>query len=149
MTDHNCLAEMLELQRKLEMETYGHTDPSKMTDKERTRFIQINMFCLTDEIHEAASEVGWKPWALSNHVNEDAFKSELVDAWHFFMNLLLVARMGPTELHERYMAKNRVNQQRQKEGYDGLAGKCPVCHRDFNDVGVLCTLENHYTGEKP
>src|SRR5690606_37354927 len=82
------LERMLVAQRQLQVDSFG-VDPLKLTGDERAEFIRWNALALTDEIHEMLGEVGWKPWATARHVNHDLAVKELVDAWHFFMNLLL------------------------------------------------------------
>jgi len=128
------LAEIFNLQRELQTSSYGY-DPAEMQGEERTTFIMWNVVALTDELHEALAEVGWKPWATSRHVNEEALKGELVDALHFFINLCLVSGMDVDELHARYLEKRNRNAKRQAEGYDGVTGKCPICKRALDDVG--------------
>ena len=71
-------------------------------------------------------------------MNEDAAKGELVDVFHFFMNLCMVAHMGPEELMQRYIEKRNVNAKRQEEGYDGVSTKCPECKRALDDPAVQC-----------
>lgn len=128
-------------------------DPFNFNDEEtRAEFIRWNILALTDELHEALAEVGWKPWATNRDINVDAFLKEMVDAWHFFLNLLLAAasadevrftdRIVLGEFFETaYKAKHEVNIKRQLEGYDGKSGKCPTCHRDLAETNWT----NHYT----
>lgn len=103
-------------------------------------FMRWNAYALTDELHEATAETGWKPWATSRHLNQEAFMKEMVDAFHFFMNMLLAANPGadPDDIAqafcEAYFAKNAVNAQRQIDGYDGLSTKCPHCHRELSET---------------
>lgn len=135
------LERMLREQRELQlvMPPAGR-DPAELEGEDRTSFISWNVLALTDELHELLDEVGWKPWATSRHVNEDRALAELVDAWHFMMNLLwAVAGRGvlgdagvlAAVLEARYQDKRAVNEQRQVDGYDGVTGKCPRCHRDL------------------
>ena len=144
MDSTNKLEKMFEAQRLLQIEAYGK-DPAEITDPvERIQFIKDMHIALTDELHEALSETGWKPWATSQHVNEEAFKGELIDAWHFFMNLCMAVNMGPEELHDRYMKKRQKNIQRQIDGYDGVSTKCPGCGRALDDDAVRCTKNPNY-----
>src|SRR5690606_23168798 len=93
---------------------------------------------LIDELHEALAEIGWKPWATSQHFNQAAVKGELVDAFHFFMNLCMVAKVSPEDLIQGYINKSAKNIQRQADGYDGVSTKCPRCNRALDDEAVLC-----------
>lgn len=137
------LEEMLNLQENLQSGTYqGGVSPRNFSLEGKIEFIKTNVIAITDEIHEALGEVGWKPWASSKHINEEAFKAELIDAWHFFMNLWIVAGGTADELHDMYKAKREKNIQRQHEGYDGVTGKCPHCKRALDDEAVKCWVES-------
>lgn len=140
MESPDSLKQMFNAQRALQIKAYGK-DPSDITNpQERIQFIKDMHIAITDELHEALDETGWKPWATSNHVNEEAFKGELVDAWHFFMNLCMIVNMGPEELQERYMKKRQKNFDRQEAGYDGVSTKCPGCGRALDDEAVYCRI---------
>lgn len=133
-------------QMDMQVNVFGDGIPLHKYPPERAvQFIAVQAYALEDEIHEATDEVGWKPWASSNHINEDAFKGELVDAFHFFMNLMGVVDMQPAELLERYELKAAKNLKRQQEGYDGVSTKCPICHRALDDDAVKCTANPEMT----
>jgi dimeric dUTPase (all-alpha-NTP-PPase superfamily) len=132
------LTHMLHMQRTLQLMYNDGKTIEDFTDEERMQAIRDNVLACTDELHEALAETGWKPWASSNHLNVEAFKSELVDAWHFFMNLMLHSGMTADDLYQGYVAKNRKNIQRQAEGYDGVSTKCPGCKRAYDDDAVSC-----------
>lgn len=131
------LVEMMQLQLQLQTKAYGK-DPRELAGQERIDFFKDMKLALQDELHEALDEIGWKPWATSKHWNDDAVKGELVDAWHFMMNLFIVADLSPNELFQRYVAKRQKNIERQKAGYDGVSTKCPVCKRALDDDSVEC-----------
>lgn len=137
---HDYLSEMFRRQDELQRKAYGGS-PRRLTGEERVQYIKDMTLALTDELHEALQEVGWKPWATSRHLNRDAYVSELIDAWHFLMNLFLVAGVTPSEFFVLYMQKADRNQERQDEGYDGIAGKCPICRRALDDPAVTCSRQ--------
>lgn len=116
------LQEMIDLQAKLQSETYGK-DISKLDTREKIEAYRINMMALQDELHEALNEMSWKPWANAEYFNADRVQQELVDAWHFFMNLMIISGMDAEKLHLRYLAKRKVNIKRQEDGYDGVSTK--------------------------
>lgn len=124
-------------QLNLQIESYG-SDPRELMGDERIDFIRWNVLALEDELHEALAETGWKPWATSRHINTDKFHGELVDAFHFFMNLCLVSGLTADQLLERYFEKRAINAKRQARGYDGVDGKCPKCRRALDDPTVVC-----------
>lgn len=144
-------SEVLQAQHTLQVDSFKY-DPLLLTDEQRVEFIRWNVLALEDELHEMLDEVGWKPWASSRHVNEDAAMKELVDAFHFFMNLMMaVAPRGtvPEEIARdfvlAYHAKRERNAERQVEGYDGINGKCPSCHRDLKEVPIITLSDNGTT----
>lgn len=133
------LAFMLKLQLDLQKRytPFGKA-PADLDPGDKMEYIRTQILALTDELHEAMAETGWKPWASSNHINVEAFKGELVDAWHFFMNLMLSVGMTSEELFQAYVGKNAVNHLRQDQGYDGVSTKCPGCKRAYDDKATLC-----------
>ena len=136
----DMLAEAFDLQHELQIRSFG-SDPAELQGEERIEFFKNMKLALQDELHEALQEMGWKPWATSKHFNTEAVQGELVDAFHFFMNLCIVAEMTPNMLFDKYLAKRTKNQKRQEEGYDGVSTKCPGCKRALDDDAVDCSLK--------
>lgn len=132
------LEKMLEMQRELQVKHYGAA-PDTLEGEERIQFVKDMHIALTDELHEALAEVSWKPWAKAEYFNEAAYKGELVDAFHFFMNLMMAGHITADDLFEGYVKKNALNAKRQIEGYDGVSTKCPGCGRALDDEAVQCT----------
>lgn len=134
-------ARMLELQSQLQTETYGYNF-QRMLTADRVRYIKEMKLALDAELQEALDETSWKTWITRNYINRDAYVGELVDALHFFMNMLLVLGDDPadlaSEVFTRYCLKHRVNAQRQLDGYDGVSTKCNQCHRALDDPAVAC-----------
>ena len=103
-----------ELQRKM---------PKEM-DESKQEYINQMFLALFDELTEAMRETKWKNpdstmygWKKGQKFNEEAFKEELVDALHFFINLCLASRMDSNELFTRYVYKRNINKKRQKNEY--------------------------------
>lgn len=132
---------MLEKQLQLQLKIIRR-DPRDLEGEELMEYIRLNVLCIEDELHEALKECGWKPWATSRHLNRELFMKEMVDAWHFFMNIMLAISPGrlPLDIAEEfaqmYVEKNRINAERQATGYDGVENKCRNCHRDLDTLGV-------------
>ncbi len=140
------LGAIFERQRRLQKTFHGR-DPEFFSPEEKMQYITACAYALIDEVGEATDETGWKPWASSNHINRDAYKGELVDALHFFVNLCLVAGISAEEIIDGYFAKASKNEARQVAGYDGVTGKCSVCKRALDDDAVLCTTTGCVLGE--
>lgn len=141
---YGYLSKQLRLQRGMKQANpnVDTGDPYEMTFEELARFITWNVTALMAELGEMLNEVGWKPWASSRHINMPAAMDEMVDAWHFFLNILLAqAAWHKVDLstmalafEAQYVKKNAKNLQRQIEGYDGVSGKCAHCHRELDSI---------------
>jgi hypothetical protein len=116
----------------------GSYPGANIGDEERIQFLKDMLLAAEDELHEALGEIGWKPWATSRHINREAFKSELVDTFQFFMNLCFGVGLTPHELAKLHEAKVEKNIQRHVIGYDGVSTKCPMCKRALDDDSVSC-----------
>ena len=139
--NNTAITHMLENQREMQENVYGDGTPThKLPDLERMDYIRTQVLALENELHEFLGETGWKPWAKSNHINAEACKGELVDAWHFFMNLMNHVEMTSEDLVNGYWTKQKKNRDRQTAGYDGRAEKCPICKRALDDEAVMCTV---------
>lgn len=136
------LQDMLYEQERAQRDSHG-LDLVSLTGEDRIDAIRWNVLALEDELHEALAETGWRPWATSRHVNREAFLGELIDAWHFLMNLFLLADTDAEEIERLYFAKRAKNDKRQRDGYDGVSEKCPGCGRALDDDAVECGLSTN------
>lgn len=137
------LVHMLQTQRDLQINSFG-SDPCTLEGPAKVFFIRWNQQAANAELFEMLDETGWKVWATSRHVNADEAFKEMIDCWHFFMNILLaiygeeIEKYGmqwlADQFTEQYLAKKEVNAKRQTDGYDGIFGKCPACHRDRKET---------------
>jgi len=117
------LQDMLGLQKSLQ-EYLGY-DFDAMSIEERVAMIKEYSIHLNQEVNEALYELPFfKPWKdYSNMTIEEQsagihkYKEELIDAWHFFMNMMLLVDFKPDEFYSMYMEKNAENIERQKRGY--------------------------------
>lgn len=135
---------MLEMQLQLQKRHMKDGNPGDLVGDDMAIFMTWNFAACVKELSEATDEVGWKPWATNRDINYTRFMGEMVDAFHFFMNMMLCAGQGlsPADLAEdftkAYLTKNEVNAQRQIQGYDGVTGKCEVCHRELIGKPPMC-----------
>lgn len=119
-----ALETMLNLQRLFQ----HNVDPRFESDDLRAKaaFIRDHYVYLDQELQEALYEVpyfkNWKDYSkMTDEEIVEAYskaKEEIVDAWHFFMNLMLGLGMTAEELYDGYILKNKENIRRQEEGYD-------------------------------
>lgn len=117
---------------RLQFQAYGYVMP--MEGDELADFVTWNHTAAVKELSEALDEVGWKIWAAPRGwVNRDAFIRELVDVSHFIANMAVSVGCTDEEWWVRYRAKQGLNAKRQADGYDGVVGKCHVCHRAIDD----------------
>jgi dimeric dUTPase (all-alpha-NTP-PPase superfamily) len=106
---------LFSIQEKLQ-ELYGYKFPFK-DEKKRQEYISDNALNLYVEIGESIKNTKYKKWKKNQEFNEEEFKKELVDCWHFLINLTLASGMDSEDLLKRYIEKNNENKQRINEGY--------------------------------
>lgn len=127
MSEFDRLAQMFHHQREMQISHFG-ADPQELQGEDRKRFVTAMAYSVVNEIVEATNEIAWKPWAATDKLHRDAYIEEIIDAWHFMINMLLVANVSPEEFHMAYFMKAQVNKERQESGYTGN-DKCPECGR--------------------
>jgi phosphoribosyl-ATP pyrophosphohydrolase len=128
---------MMDRQAELQR-TLSGSDPRTRSPEEQMEYLREMFVALVSELNEAMDETGWKTWATSNHINRDAFLSEMVDLLQFWMNMVALTGATASEIRNKLERKHFINYRRLTEGYDGL-NKCPVCMRALDDEHVMCT----------
>lgn len=127
------LEEILNAQYLLQRHINGY-DIEDQTTAQRIENIKLNVLAATAELHECLAEMSWKPWAKGEpRINHSAAAVEVIDAFHFMLNIMLHLGMTSDTIYDVYMNKNQVNHRRQDEGYDGVSSKCRRCQRDLED----------------
>ena len=75
-------------------------------------------FALTDEIHEFMRELNWKPWKKTKKIVDIVkVQNELIDCWHFLIELSVIWGLEAEDVANLYLKKNQVNVTRQQENY--------------------------------
>lgn len=128
------------LAKQLELQVSHQTDPTAVPHNMRADWIAHMILAAISELNEALNEVGWKKWASSRHVNDDACFGELRDAWQFITNAMFtVYQVKPPELArllEVALDEKLVkNHERVERGYTGNE-KCPHCRRALDEVSL-------------
>ena len=117
------LTHMLEMQKEFQ----NRVDSRYNGDlKERAAFLRDHFVFCDQELQEMLYEIPffkhWKSYSsMTPEEIAEAFdkaKNELIDAWHFFMNLSIGLGMDAEEFYQRYLDKHKENIRRQDEGYD-------------------------------
>lgn len=104
--------ELLTRQSEIQRDFFG-LDFEGMSAEFRPEVIKDMVLALTHELHEALDETGWKSWRTERHIGYPHYLDELVDAYIFLMNLVLVTGHTPSYLAQymrnRTLLKMRVN----------------------------------------
>lgn len=69
------------------------------------------------ELSEFVQETAWKSWKKNAVTNKARAREELIDAWHFIINLSIALGMDAWDVYSEFMQKNRENFARQERGY--------------------------------
>lgn len=77
--------------------------------------------CMSNELEELRDALPWKHWKT---YNEDHFikqlpeiKYEVIDLFHFLLEMMLILRIDAREMLQLYASKNQQNKDRQANGY--------------------------------
>jgi dimeric dUTPase (all-alpha-NTP-PPase superfamily) len=117
------LALVFHYQSKLQ-ERLGTWDRIKGDPSLKQQWINQMILAMFEETVEIMRETPYKNpnfvpfgWKKTQLGDPEKLKEELVDLLHFFVNLCIGADLGPDELVQRYLAKNKINHERQDNGY--------------------------------
>lgn len=119
--------------------SYSKSKFSEFTLKELKDFLLTNEHALVDELHEMMDAVGgikdgigagfWKHWKSSHKLtpemtlkdlSPDDMKElvfEVIDAWHFFMNIFAALGLDSKTIFNFYFSKHAENINRQNNNY--------------------------------
>jgi phosphoribosyl-ATP pyrophosphohydrolase len=71
-------------------------------------------------VHEAVElqrETNWKWWKKDKIMDNEKLQEEIIDLWHFLIQLSIEAGFEPQTLISKYREKNKENTGRQLRGY--------------------------------
>jgi len=111
MKNQAKLKEMFQRQAKFQSDL-GHTDILY-----NVPFIKDMILCANCELMECLQETPWKQWKLNQNFDKEKFREELIDVWHFLINLSIAAGFDEDSLYNEFMDKNNLNLKRQQEKY--------------------------------
>lgn len=112
----DTLSKMFELQTQF-MKRLGH-DPETMTAEQKTQHSMLMHNCINVECSEMLQELNWKPWKKTKKdVDEAKVREEIIDVFHFLLELMIIHGITATDLRYTYEAKMAINNKRQDNGY--------------------------------
>ncbi|HCR31057.1 MAG TPA: dUTPase [Opitutae bacterium] len=109
------LTQIFEMQEELNSRI--GVDLKNIDQEEKTKWILNYTRAMQQELAELTDSVPWKWWAKYQDFDEQNAKVEVVDLFHFLVSLAQTLGMTADDVFEAYIAKNKVNHQRQDSGY--------------------------------
>jgi len=85
--------------------------------KNNINILKDQLLGLIVEASEALQELPWKSWKQNQLFSISKFKIELIDILHFLINLFIFTGMNEKEVFYIFKIKNKINKERQKNGY--------------------------------
>ncbi len=86
-------------------------------EEEQTKWVLNYTRAMQQEISELIDSVPWKWWAKYQKFDKQNARVEVIDLFHFLVSLAQALGMTPEDVFDAYVAKNKVNHQRQESGY--------------------------------
>ncbi|AWY05236.1 dUTPase [Gordonia phage Margaret] len=106
-------AEMQHTTPRIEEHDWGNLDLPLVQAK-----LRESAGYMVEELYEAIGHLKNKPWKQSfKEVDRDAFREEVSDATHFFLEFLILAGISPEQLFIEYFRKTLINEHRRATGY--------------------------------
>ena len=112
----DTLGKLFELQKEFQIKFYNDVDvlPKEMPEK-----IPMQITSLIAELGEILEEdQNWKSWRKNPPpVNYDNLLTEVVDVFHFLINIALFLGFDSDDVYNRFIKKNKKNIERQNNNY--------------------------------
>ena len=102
---------------------------TELDDKGRQEWLLNYCRAMTQEIAELTDCVPWKWWAKYQEFDLQNARVEIVDLFHFLISAAEVLGLSARDVHDLYLQKNKVNFERQDQGY---AKKDEQDNKDIN-----------------
>jgi len=115
MPEKDMLKEIFEMQGKLNQRIGVNT--LDMPEEKQAEWILNYCRAMSQEVAELTDCVPWKWWAKYQKYDKQNARVEIVDILHFLISAAQVVGLSAEDIYNAYMAKNKVNFQRQDSGY--------------------------------
>lgn len=112
LTLDDIFKKQIELNQKINPSLYSDIQDPEVRKK---WFLNFDL-ALKQESAEAIDSLNWKWWKKDTE-DWDNVKIELVDMLHFWVSMCTVAGLTAQEVMELYAKKNKLNHNRQDQGY--------------------------------
>ncbi|MDQ8204875.1 dUTPase [Pelagicoccus sp. SDUM812003] len=86
-------------------------------EEKQTEWVLNYTRAMQQEICELIDSVPWKWWAKYQEFDKQNARVEVIDLFHFLISLAQTLGMSADDVFAAYVAKNKVNHQRQDSGY--------------------------------
>ncbi|MDR3228990.1 MAG: dUTPase, partial [Puniceicoccales bacterium] len=110
------LDHIFEMQAALNTRIGVRTDGER-SEKEKTEWVLNYSRAMQQELAELVDSVPWKWWAKYQKFDEQNARVEVVDLFHFLISIAQTLGMSAEDVYQAYLKKNKVNHQRQDDGY--------------------------------
>ena len=115
MSEKDMLAHIFEMQNQLNQRI--GVNCANMSEEDQQKWLLNYCRAMSQEIAELTDSVPWKWWAKYQTFDKQNARIEVVDLFHFLISLAQVLGMSAEDVYKMYLAKNKVNFQRQDSGY--------------------------------
>ena len=115
MPDKDMLTHIFEMQAQLNLRI--GVNCANMSEEDQQKWLLNYCRAMSQEIAELTDSVPWKWWAKYQTFDKQNARIEVVDLFHFLISLAQVLGMSAEDVYKMYLAKNKVNFQRQDSGY--------------------------------
>lgn len=108
--------ETLETIFKLQKELAQITTSSRYPQVREKR-VSLLATAMIHEAIELQRLTNWKWWKRPTKFDEAQAREEVIDLWHFLVQVSIELGMTPKEILDEYLRKNQINRKRQDTGY--------------------------------
>ena len=115
MPEKDMLTHLFEMQTQLNRRI--GVECENMSEEDQQKWLLNYCRAMSQEIAELTDSVPWKWWAKYQKFDRQNARVEVVDLLHFLISLAQVLGMSAEDIYKMYLAKNKVNFQRQESGY--------------------------------
>jgi dimeric dUTPase (all-alpha-NTP-PPase superfamily) len=109
------LDQIFDMQEKLDIRIIENME--RPPPAELDKWIAMFATAIMHEAAELQDLTNWKWWKRSREFDKDSAIEEIIDIWHFVVAASIEVGLRPHDILREYERKNKINHQRQSEGY--------------------------------